>query len=99
MPPQSRKHSEPPALPSRDCTFRSLGKWHTRMFEKFGWLALAKARGDGHVLTHFKHGLAALMEATAASERSTADADRRRDLAIMAAEQQVLKASFLQLFG
>ena len=40
-----------------DVTFHGIHKWYTAMFEKLGWMILAKDKGLNDNIEHYKYGL------------------------------------------
>jgi hypothetical protein len=62
-------------------TCRDLNKWYSKMFEKLGYLVLAKEDGTSDKMAHYKMTLTRLCKAL--KDKKVVDKDKRKDLDIM----------------
>jgi hypothetical protein len=69
-------------------TARDLNKWYSKMFEKLGYLVLAKEDGTSDKMAHYKMTLTRL--AKALKDKKVVDKDKRKDLDIMCRNVEVL---------
>jgi hypothetical protein len=44
-------------LPRNEATVHRLEAWHTRLFEHFGWMIMAKAKGQGYKVKNYKKSI------------------------------------------
>jgi hypothetical protein len=68
-----------------DTTFKGLHCWYVAMFEKVGWMILARDCGHFDKITSYKNGLTRLMEALDRKKSSLEDNDKKKDIVIMQA--------------
>ena len=61
-------------------TVHGLEKWHQRMFEKLGWMVLAKRDKRKHKLMAYKEGVAHLHKAITERLAIIQDPDNKYDL-------------------
>lgn len=84
------------AASASDCqnpaTFHGLHKWHNAMFEKLGWMVLAKAHGYDEKVSSYKTGLNRLVEKIQCKWDATREEDRKDDLKILLDNANVLLA-------
>jgi hypothetical protein len=65
-------------------TFCGLGHWHKAMFEKLGWMVLAKKMGYTDKIETYRNSIRRLQEAIEHKlKHHTHDYDRKEDLKIM----------------
>lgn len=64
-------------------TLWGLHCWYKAMFEKLGWMILAQRDGYSLKIKEYKEGIVHLKQAIEEKIRTTKDADRKSDLAIM----------------
>ena len=72
-------------------TCHGLHEWYVGMFEKRGWMILAKRNGWNDKIYTYKYSVHILEEAIIDKHKHMKDADRKRDLAIMLENVQCLK--------
>jgi len=73
-------------------TFHGLHEWHNAMFEKLGWMVLAKEKHMDDKITSYKNGLNRLKEKLQCKWNSTEEQDRKDDLKILADNVEILIA-------
>jgi hypothetical protein len=61
------------------------------MFEKLGWMILAKARGHEYKIVAYKHGVKHLHECIDHLMTELTEADRQHDLKVLKMEVEVLE--------
>lgn len=64
-------------------TYHGLHKWYEAMFEKLGWMLLAKRDGYNTKLKSYKEGVMNLKEALEEKLASTRDQDRKEDIRLL----------------
>jgi ABC-type Zn2+ transport system substrate-binding protein/surface adhesin len=75
-----------------DCTFYGLHKWHDAMFEKLGWMAMAKNHNNDLKLRAYKEGIQHLLECLQHKHNDTIDQDRKNDLKILIENTKCLQS-------
>lgn len=80
-------------------TFYSLHVWFKNLFEHYGWMLLAQARGDHYKIAGFVQGVKKLVVHIATKYASTHDPDRREDLAILYKHARILEEDVETKFG
>jgi hypothetical protein len=88
----SRSHTITTALPKYTGTFYGLHRWYKRIFEKVGWLVLAKAKGYTGKIEEYKRGIARFLKTVDHVSGEYSNVDRKHDL-------NVLKMNMLALQG
>lgn len=68
----------------------ALIKWYNDMFEKLGWMILAKSNGIRDKVLSYKHSLNRLREHLECKIMATFDMDKRNDLEIMLNNVKIL---------
>jgi hypothetical protein len=68
---------------SHQATNDALIKWYNEMFEKFGWMILAKTNGMKDKIVSYKYSLNRLREHLECKIMETFDMDKINDLKIM----------------
>jgi len=68
------------AIPHHNCTFHGLHDWSSNMFEKFGWMVLAKRNKHKDTIKSYIRGLRHLHNEIIQKHKETTDTDRRKDL-------------------
>jgi len=66
-----------------EATFQGLNCWYKHLFEKLGWMILAKSRGMEDKLTMYKTSLSRFKHAIEHKLSHTKDHDRKHDLNVM----------------
>ena len=84
---QRNKHCEDPA------TYAGLKEWYKSMFEKLGWIILAKSKGYMEdKVDSYKKGLYRLQDKLECKMNEIQDPDKKTDLSIMNKNVSVLIA-------
>jgi hypothetical protein len=66
-----------------DATFHGIHKWYVAMFEKLGWMLIAKEHGMNDKTSMYKHELIRLMHTIEKKMHQVKDIDKKHDLQIM----------------
>ena len=66
-----------------DATFHGLQCWFKSLFEKLGWMILAKNRGMTDKISVYKHSIERLKCTLEKKIKNTKDHDKKEDLMIM----------------
>ena len=74
-----------------DVTMRGIFHWYDAMFEKLGWMVLAKAHGYSDKLVSYKTSIQRLHDAIEHKITYTHEIDRKNDLQILLENVRVLK--------
>jgi len=77
-------------MPHHNCTFHGLHDWSSRMFEKFGWMILAKRNGHKDSIRGYIKSLKHLHNEILHKHKETIDEDRRKDLEELSSNVQHL---------
>lgn len=91
---KTRKHHSVP----HEHTYDGLHKWYVGMFEKLGWMLLAKRNGWNDKIITYKNSVHRLEEAILYKHRHVKEADHKMDLKIMLDNVVVLKEHIDQDF-
>jgi len=73
-----------------DATFDGIHGWYKAMFEKLGWMVLAKSKGIGEKTAHYKHSIERLRTAIIQKKENTHDIDKINDLDLLLKDVEVL---------
>ena len=68
---------------SYDCTFYGLHKWHKAMFEKLGWMIMAKEHNSGLKIKAYMESIKHFLLCVEKKLANTRDEDRKDDLVIL----------------
>jgi hypothetical protein len=71
-------------------TYHSLEKWHTHLFEKLGWMILAKAHGRDLRVASYIESIELLITSLNEKKAVTQEQDRKNDLDILLDSAQIL---------
>jgi hypothetical protein len=82
---------------SYDCTFHGLHKWHCAMFEKLGWMVMAKEHHSELKLKSYMEGIRHFLICVDKKMKDTRDEDRKDDLAILMKNMKCLEDCAKQL--
>jgi archaellum component FlaC len=78
-------------LPQHAATMHGLIKWHTHIFEKLGWMVLAKAKGYGYKVSDYKKGINHLIETIKHVKSEYENHNRKHDLNVLLMNTEALK--------
>jgi hypothetical protein len=73
-----------------DYTYPGLVKWYHTVFEKLGWMLLAKDHGFDDKIAVYKKSIQRLKEGILKKHKEMEDPDKRRDLEIMLRNVEIL---------
>lgn len=82
-----------------DTTFHGLHKWHERMFEKLGWMVLAKSHGRDLKIAAYLDGIQHLKTSLEEAKGHYQEADRRHDIDILHKNVMELEKAAKTLLG
>jgi len=71
---------------SEECcemTYCAISQWYKHIFEKLGWMVLAKAHKNNYKVEHYITTIEHLHSSIKMKYKTTKDADKRADLKIM----------------
>ena len=74
-----------------EATMCGLSKWHKKMFEKLGWMMLAKSRGEKDVISHYKKSVKKLHRALEYKISQVVEEDKKSDLLILLKHVKILE--------
>jgi hypothetical protein len=78
-------------LPKYASTFRGIQKWYVSMFEKFGWMVLAEAKGYDYKIMTYKKSINNLIRTIEHVMSEYEDHNRIHDLRVLLMNTKVLK--------
>jgi len=64
-------------------TMHGVNDWHNAMFEKLGWMFLAKEKGYGYKIAAYKKGVEHLVKTIENMMHEYTEADRKHDLHVL----------------
>jgi uncharacterized coiled-coil DUF342 family protein len=67
--------------------------WHKAMFEKMGWMILAKAKGMNEKVRAYKTGVDDLVKSLQQMSKEYEDHNRKHDLNVMLMQAKLLQKS------
>ena len=73
-----------------DVTYYGLHKWYNTLFEKAGWMILAKSHGYNEKLHNYKSSVQYLRDQLVKKHKRMHDKDKKEDLYIMLKNTQIL---------
>ena len=73
-----------------DATFDGIHGWYKAVFEKLGWMVLAKSKNMSEKVAHYKHSIERLKTAIIQKKENTRDIDKVNDLDILLNDVEVL---------
>jgi len=73
-----------------NATFDGIHHWYVEMYEKLGWMVLAKKRGMTDKTNVYKHSLHRLLHSIENKMRYMKDVDKKQDLKIMHENVKIL---------
>ena len=73
-----------------DATFDGIYAWYKKLFEKLGWMILAKKHGMVDKTATYKHSLEKLKIAITKKWKNIHDKDKKDDLGIMLENVEIL---------
>ena len=78
-------------LPKHAATMHGLHKWHKSLFEKLGWMVLAKAKGYTSKLVEYKKSIDHFLSTAKHVMREYESKNRKHDLNVLIMNMEVLK--------
>jgi hypothetical protein len=85
MPRQTRK------LPKNSMTLDGLTKWYAHLFDKLGWMVIAKAKGCSSKLTQYKKSIDHFLTTAKKVKSEYENHNRKHDIDIYVANMEALK--------
>jgi hypothetical protein len=76
---------------TREATFHGLNCWYKYLFEKLGWMLLAKSHGHQLQIDAYKNSVNELINHLTQKTKSTVDIDNKNDLKILLKNSKILK--------
>jgi hypothetical protein len=74
-----------------DMTLMGIHKWYVEMFEKLGWMVLAKSKGMNDKVQTYVNSIERLKHTIEMKHKKIRDADKKDDLRIMLENLHVLR--------
>ena len=78
-------------IPRNANTMYGLHKWHKMVFEKFGWMVLAKAKGYDYKISAYKKSVGNLITSLKHVMAEYESKNRKHDLNVLLMNAEVLK--------
>lgn len=88
---QTRKQNKSSKLHSLMSTQYGLHHWHTSMFEKLGWMVLAKAKGLDYKVDTYKKSIDRLIASIKHLSSEYESRNRKHDLNVLLIHTECLK--------
>ena len=76
----------------KDSTFRELSYWYKYLFEKLGWMLLAKKHGNDIQLNAYKNSVDELITHLNSKHKTLKDKDKKNDIKIILNNTKILKS-------
>ena len=89
---KSSKH-----LPMYMATMAHINHWHNSMFEKLGWMTLAKAKGYDYKISAYKKSVDNLHKTILHVMKEYQDPDRLHDLNVLRLDVECLQGTIKKL--
>jgi hypothetical protein len=74
-----------------ETTYHGLDKWYRHLFEKLGWVMLAKEEGHTYRISPYKKSISHLKKSLQEKISITQDVDRKQDLEIILHKISILE--------
>ncbi len=78
-------------LPKYDVTMNSLVKWHKHLFEHFGWMILAKAKGYKYKIATYKKSINEFLKSSQQLFKEYSEGNRLHDIKVLFRHARVLR--------
>ena len=75
----------------KDTTFHGLGCWYKYLFEKLGWMLLAKSYGHDIQINAYKNSIDELINHLNTKHKKIRDKDKKDDIKIILNNTKILK--------
>lgn len=79
------------SLPTQTVTINSISKWYTHLFDKLGWMVLAKKNGCAYKISDYKKSINHLLKAIEHLMDEYKNHNRKYDLNVMLKTTMVLR--------
>lgn len=86
-------------LPKYSITLLGLSKWYKHLFEKFGWMIIANAKGYSSKIAEYKKSIHHFIIATKHLMNEYENHNRKHDLNVMIMNVEVLQQHVLNEFS
>ena len=87
-----KKHmSKGMSIPKHAATMQGINQWYVSMFEKFGWMLLAKEKGMEYKIEPYKKSIDNLLKTIDHVKGEYEDHNRKHDLGVLRMHVEVLK--------
>jgi len=87
----ARHTRKAPRIPEHAATMRGLYGWYQAMFEKLGWMVLAKAKGHATKVAEYKRSINRLLDSLTHVMSEYKDHNRIHDLNVLHMHVMVLR--------
>ena len=78
-------------LNKNDVTMNGITMWHKHLFEHFGWMILAKAKGYKYKIVMYKKSIKEFIKSAQKLFRAYTESNRKRDIKILFRNVRVLR--------
>lgn len=79
-------------LPKYASTYESIYKWYTKIFEKLGWIVLAKAKKNGDKIKYYKYSISYFLKCIDHVMNEYENHNRKHDLRVIKMNIEELQA-------